>query len=828
MTQDTQHTPLHFALDGLNCAGCVARAEKALAAVPGIGPVRVNLAARKATVDPGSAPVDAMVAALDAAGYPAVQAETRLDIDGMTCAGCARRAQTALADAPGVIGAKVNFAARTAQVRYLAGATTPEELGAVSARAGYPATPHVEDDGQRTADEVETARRTMLLALCLTAPVFLLEMTGHVIPAFHHWIAGTIGTGTSWAIQGVLATLVMVIPGRDFYRLGLPRLIKGEPDMNSLVALGSGAAWIFSTVALLAPGLLPEGARAVYYEAAAVIVTLILAGRWLEARARGRTGAAIRRLIALRPDTALVETEDGPQERPVAHLHVGDVLVVPPGRSLAADGRVISGESYIDESMISGEPVPVLRGPRADVVGGTVNGSGTLRVRVTRVGADTVLSRIVAMVEEAQGARLPIQALADRVVRIFVPAVLGGALLTFLAWMAFGPTPTLSHALVAAISVLIIACPCAMGLATPTSIMVGTGRAAELGVLFRKGAALESLAGIRAIAFDKTGTLTEGRPTLTTLRPVGGWTDAQTLRLIAAVERSSDHPIGRAIVEAAKQQGLDLPVAENEQALPGYGLSATIEGQAILVGAPRLMEREGIAVPAVDADNAVETPIWLAVDGQAVAYLAVTDPIKPDAADAIAALKAEGLQVAMVTGDARAPAEAIAARLGIAQVEAEVLPGDKRDAVRRLRERLGPVAFVGDGINDAPALAEADVGLAMGTGTDIAVEAADVVMVSGAVAGAVNAHHVSKMTLGNIRQNLFWAFAYNTALIPVAAGVLYPLTGALLSPMLAAGAMALSSVFVLSNALRLKGIVPALADQPQAGASAVAPKAVTP
>ena len=810
MTQSAPQTPLRFPLDGLNCAGCVSRAEKALSAVPGVGSVRVNLATRTAQVEPGTAQAAELVAALEDAGYPAVTQDLRLDIEGMTCAGCARRAQTALAEVPGVVSAEVNFAARTAQVRYFEGMTTPEALAAATAKAGYPGTPHVEDDGQRSRDEITEARQRMLLALALTAPVFLIEMGGHLVPALHHWVARTIGTEMSWSIQAVLATLVLIGPGREFYRLGLPRLFKGEPDMNSLVALGSGAAWIFSTVALVAPGVLPDGARAVYYEAAAVIVTLILTGRWLEARARGRTGAAIRRLIALRPETALVETPDGPQERPVAELSVGDVIVVPPGRSLAADGTVVSGESYVDEAMITGEPVPVRRSSGDAVIGGTVNGSGALRVSVDRIGSESVLSRIVAMVEEAQGARLPIQALADRVVRVFVPAVLAVALMTVAAWLIFGPAPALSHALVAGVSVLIIACPCAMGLATPTSIMVGTGRSAELGVLFRKGAALETLAGVKVFAFDKTGTLTEGRPALTDLRAQGDWQAEDALRLAAAVERSSDHPIAKAIVAGAEHRGLTIPTASDEEAVPGFGVTANVEGRRVLLGAPRMMAREGIDLPEVEGTTDAGTPVWLAVDGEIAAFLSVTDPVKPDAARAVAALRADGVEVAMITGDARATAEAIASKLGITHVEAEVLPGDKQDAVRRLRERHGPVAFAGDGINDAPALAEADVGLAMGTGTDIAVEAADVVMVSGAVAGAVNARHVAARTLTNIRQNLFWAFAYNTALIPVAAGVLYPVTGTLLSPMLAAGAMALSSVFVLSNALRLRRVAPAL------------------
>ncbi|MEM8729022.1 MAG: heavy metal translocating P-type ATPase [Pseudomonadota bacterium] len=818
---------LHVKLDNMTCAGCAAHAETAMAAVPGIGAVKVNLANHSAGFRLGSAEWPAIQAAMDQAGYPVAQDRLALELDHLTCASCAARAQAALTAVPGVLAAEVNYATRTALVRYLAGATDPQQLCAAAAAAGYPASPKTEDRPHPARDEVAIARQTAATAALLTAPVFLIEMSGHLIPAIHHWVARSIGTETSWALQAGLATLVLAGPGRVFFRQGIPRLLKGAPDMNALVALGAGAAWLFSMVALMAPGLLPDGTRAVYFEAAAVIVTLILTGRWLEARARGHTGDAIRRLVALRPDTALVDTEDGPKERPVAQLRPNDVLVVPAGRSLAADGVVLSGESYIDEAMISGEPVPVRRGPGDPVVGGTVNGSGALRVRVTAVGTETVLARIVAMVEDAQGARLPIQALADRVVQWFVPAVLCIALITFLTWVMVGPVPVLSYALVAAISVLIIACPCAMGLATPTSIMVGTGRAADLGVLFRRGAALESLAGIRAIAFDKTGTLTEGRPALTTLAPRPGWAETDILRLAAAVEQISDHPIARAIVEAASARGVDLPPVETAEAIPGYGLSAWVDGHNVLIGAPRLMTREGLDLPDAERPTA-ETPVWLAVDGDIAGYLAVTDPVKADAAEAIAALRKDGLEVAMITGDARGPAEAVARSLGISHVEAEVLPGGKQDAVRRLRDRFGPVAFAGDGINDAPALAEADVGLAMGTGTDIAVEAADVVMISGAVAGAVNAHHVAVRTLSNIRQNLFWAFAYNTALIPVAAGVLYPVTGMLLSPMLAAGAMALSSVFVITNALRLRRITPSLRDTPAAPATATAGQTVTP
>lgn len=522
MTQNSDTPALRFPVEGLNCAACVSRAEAALQAVPGLGAAKVNLATRMATVETGSAAAPEIFAALESAGYPASAHQAVLDIEGMSCVNCARKVQKKLESVSGVLSAEVNFATGSANVAYVEGLATDAALVQVASEAGYPARVHTPGSNDQGDDEIARARRSMLIAGALTLPVFLLEMGGHVVPAFHHWIAQTIGMQTSWWIQFVLVTAVLFWPGRGFFLKGLPHLRKGEPDMNSLVAIGAGAAWVFSTVVLLAPGVLPEAARAVYFEAAGVIVTLILTGRWMEARARGRTGAAIRGLIALRPETALLDSKDGPVEVPVEQLRVGNVIVVPAGRSIATDGEIVSGQSYVDESMITGEPIPVDRGPGDAVVGGTLNGNGTLSVKVTKVGADTVLSRIVDMVEGAQSARLPIQALADKVVRIFVPAVMAIAAVTLAVWLLVGPAPVLSYALVAAISVLIIACPCAMGLATPTSIMVGTGRAAQLGVLFRRGEALQSLAEAKVIAFDKTGTLTEGRPTVTTVRSIDG------------------------------------------------------------------------------------------------------------------------------------------------------------------------------------------------------------------------------------------------------------------------------------------------------------------
>ncbi|MBV1867614.1 MAG: copper-translocating P-type ATPase, partial [Marinosulfonomonas sp.] len=550
-------------------------------------------------------------------------------------------------------------------------------------------------------------------------------------------------------------------------------------------------------------------------ESAAVIVVLILLGRLLEARAKGRTGDAIRHLVALAPDTATVERDGNLQTVPIETIRTGETLHLKPGERLAVDGIVLSGHSYVDESMITGEPVPVEKRPEASVVAGTINGTGALTYRATAVGRDTMLSRIVAMVEDAQGAKLPIQAQVDKITAWFVPVVMAMAALTVLAWLVFGPDPALTFALVSGVAVLIIACPCAMGLATPTSIMVGTGRGAELGVLFRRGAALQALQGVGIIAVDKTGTLTEGRPELTDLILADGFSEATVLPLLAAVEAQSEHPIARAIVRAATDKGMKLPNATDFTSLTGNGVRANVGKKTVLIGADRLMLSEGIDLgPLAEAGQklalAAKTPFYAAIDGQAVAAIAVADPIKPTTPAAIKALHDLGLKVAMLTGDNKATAAAIAAELGIDHVEAEVLPEGKVAALKALRSGGQTVAFIGDGINDAPALAEADVGLAVGNGTDIAIESADIVLMSGDLRGVVNAVEISRRTMRNIRQNLFWAFGYNVVLIPVAAGALYPLFGTMLSPALAAGAMALSSVFVVSNALRLRFIEPVM------------------
>ena len=807
-------------IEGMSCASCVGRVEAALAKVPGVGGVAVNLATERADIRP-SGPVDrmALIRAVQTVGYEVPAAAVELAVEGMTCASCVGRVEKALKAVPGVSEAVVNLATERASVR---GTAAVEALVAAIEKVGYEARPvdtsalRQDESAQRKDAERAELKRDLILASVLALPVFVLEMGSHLIPGMHEWVMTHIGMRQSWLLQFVLTAGVLVFPGRRFYRQGIPALLRLAPDMNSLVAVGTAAAFLYSVVATFAPGLLPAGTVNVYYEAAAVIVALILLGRFLEARAKGRTCEAIKRLVTLQPKLAHVRRDGRVVDVPVDAVVLGDSVEVRPGERVPVDGEVSEGRSYVDESMITGEPIPVEKAAGSSVVGGTVNQTGAFTLRATAVGAKTMLAQIIRLVEQAQGSKLPIQAVVDKVTLWFVPAVMAAALLTFVVWLVFGPSPALSFALVNAVAVLIIACPCAMGLATPTSIMVGTGRGAELGVMFRKGEALQLLKDAQVVAVDKTGTLTEGRPALTDLDVAPGFERNEVLARVAAVESRSEHPIARAIVEAAVQQGLALPELAEFESLTGMGVSARVDGQRVQVGADRWMRALGLdvgpfAATAERLGSEGKSPLYAAIDGRLAAIVAVADPIKATTPAAIAALHQLGLKVAMITGDNRRTAEAIARQLGIDEVVAEVLPAGKVDAVKRLRAAHGQIAFVGDGINDAPALAAADVGLAIGTGTDVAVESADVVLMSGNLQGVPNAIALSRATLGNIGQNLFWAFGYNTALIPLAAGVLYPAYGLLLSPIFAAGAMALSSVFVLGNALRLRRFQPPLA-----------------
>lgn len=785
-----------FKLEGLTCASCVGRAERALRGVEGVTSASVNLSTETAEVS-FHAPADKqqLAAAVERVGYPVRKETLTLAVEGMTCAACTGRVERVLKAQPGVEEAVANLAMRQAKVTVLAG-TDIAALAAAVSRAGYEAHPAEESRPDAAEAEYNLLVRDTLIAAALTLPIFVTEMGGHLVPAFHHWLTMTFGTPALWGMQFVLATLVMAFPGRRFLTKGLPALLRGGPDMNSLVAVGTLAAWLYSSVVLFLPSVIPENSRAVYFEAAAVIVTLILMGRTLEARARGRAGAAIARLVKLQPKSARVEAADGSvTEVSVATLVPGAVVHLRPGERVPVDGEVIDGQSSVDEAMLTGEPLPVRKSAGDRVTGGTINGTGALRVRVTEVGADTVLARITAMVEQAQGGKLPVQALVDKVTLWFVPVVMALAAVTTVVWLILGPG--LAEALVAGVSVLIIACPCAMGLATPVSILVGTGRAAEMGVLFRKGEAMQRLAEVETIAFDKTGTLTEGKPVVQEV--IGG----SILALAAAVERGSEHPLAQAVLTAAADQ--EIPVATDFLARPGYGAEAMVGGKKVAVGAARMFE--SIPVDLTDAANAAaeqgQSVLFVAVEDEVSGLITVADPVKPHSGQTILALAGMGVKAAMISGDSPAAAKTIAAGIGIADVTAGVLPEGKVEVVRSLP---GKKAFVGDGINDAPALAAADVGIAMGTGTDVAIEAGDVVLMRGDPLAVANAVKIGRATLRNIKQNLVWAFGYNAALIPVAAGVLVPFGGPQLSPVLAAGAMAMSSIFVLSNALRLKAL----------------------
>ncbi|XUY27500.1 heavy metal translocating P-type ATPase [Agrobacterium sp. rho-8.1] len=814
----TAPEPISVFVDGMTCASCVRRVEIAAGKVPGVATSSVNFATKKLTVEPTVGfSAKTLVAAVKKIGYEVAPQTIELTVQRLKGAVDAERLKTVLEAIATTVSAEVNPQSGVVTIETVGGGRQREMLIETARLAGFTLkTPagaahdhEVQVQGHRHHASDETKlRRDVTIAAILTVPLFLLEMGGHLYTPMHHWLMGVIEQQILYYVYFAMATVVIFGPGWRFLKSGFPALAHGAPEMNSLVALGVSTAYLYSLVTTFAPGLLPANARHVYYEAATVIVTLILIGRLLEARASGKTGDAIRKLAGLQAKTARVERDGQTLDIATDEVVVGDMIVIRPGERFPVDGEVVEGASYVDESMISGEPVPVEKVVASPVTGGTINKNGALKFRATKVGADTMLAQIIRLVEQAQGAKLPIQLLVDRVTALFVPVVIAVAVLTFIVWAIFGPEPAYTFALINAVAVLIIACPCAMGLATPTSIMVGTGRAAELGVLFRKGAALQALRSAQIVVVDKTGTVTKGKPELTDFLVADGFERREVLRLVATVESMSEHPIAEAIVRAAS---IELPTVWAFESITGYGISAMVEGRKVEVGADRFMAKLGISVQsfaksAARLGDEGKTPLYAAVDGQLAAIIAVADPLKPSSIDAIKALKRMGIEVAMVTGDNVRTARAIAHQVGIEKVVAEVLPEGKVQTIHDLRQGGKVLAFVGDGINDAPALAEADIGIAIGTGTDVAIESADVVLVGGDLMGVVHAIEMSRATMRNIRQNLFWAFGYNAALIPVAAGALYPAFGIMLSPMVGAGAMALSSVFVLGNALRLKTV----------------------
>lgn len=797
-------------IEGMTCANCVGRVERGVSKNSGVNTVDVNLATSSATIqfDPKVTPLAQLLEVIEKTGYDTVRQTALLRISGMTCAACVGRVEKALRSVEGVIEADVNLSTARARVVFLPKTASTAALRQAVQRVGYDAEEETSDHSDTGDSETERIRREFLFALAFTLPLVMIAMGPMAVPGLESRLEGTVLHGASRWLQLLLATPVQFLAGWRFYRVGFSELRHLSPGMSSLVMIGSSAAYFYSVVAILAPAWFPEGTAALYFEASAAIITLILLGKYLEARAKGRTSSAIRKLLELKAPEARVIREGAELSVNVDDVRVGDTLVVRPGERVPVDGEVTSGGSFVDESMISGESVPVEKGPGSEVVGGTVNKTGAFSYLATRIGEDTILAQIIALVERAQTTKPAVQAFADRVAAIFVPVVIVIALATFASWLIMGPEPALNYAFVTAVSVLVIACPCAMGLATPTAIMVGTGRGAEMGILFRKGTAMEVLAAVDTMVLDKTGTLTAGEMTVTEQKILPEFSE-ESLSLVHAMESRSEHPIAEAICRAIEPQAPRTTPVDHFEAIPGFGITGRVNDRRIDVGSARYMKQLDVdfsdrITASESEDGNAESLVFASIDGQPAAYFRIADPIKPEASTTIDALHKRGLSVTMLTGDNEHTAASIAKRAGIDDYRANMLPDEKVGVVAELQRAGRRVAFVGDGINDAPALAQSDVGIAIGTGTDIAIEAGDLILMSGRLTGLVDSLDLARRTLRTIRLNFFWAYIYNISLIPLAAGLFYALSGLLLNPMVAAAAMSISSLFVVTNSLRLR------------------------
>jgi len=808
-------------ISGIRCASCVAKIEKTLSEITGVAEAKVNFATEKATVafDLSLATVGDLVSTINNLGYHVRLEKLSFPVHGMSCASCVKKVETVLSALEGVVQASVNFATERAAVQYVPGKVSSKDFRKAVKDAGYEILEMEKDeegeviDRQKAAREAEfrKVKRRFIVGLILVIPVFVLG----------HWQVFGLSTlfdlshRANAYLQLILQTPIQFWVGWQFYVGAWKSARHKSADMNTLIAVGTSAAYIYSVLAMFLPwlfegkGLLAE----VYFETAGAIIVIILLGRLLEARARGQTSEAIKKLIGLQARTARVVRDGEAMDIPVEAVAIGDLVVVRPGEKIPVDGIVKEGHSWVDESMITGESIPAEKKSADEVIGATINKTGSFTFEAARVGRDTMLTRIITMVEEAQGSKPPIARLADVIASYFVPAVIGIAVITFVVWYLFGPEPATTYAFLNFVAVLIIACPCALGLATPTSIMVGTGKGAENGVLIRGGKALETTHKLKTVVMDKTGTLTKGEPSVTDIIPFAGDNAEDVLRYAASAEKGSEHPLGEAIVNKAKERNLALASPKSFHAIPGLGIEATVDGRSLLMGNVKLMkdrrvQLNGLEQKAENLSAQGKTPMFVAIDQRPGGIIAVADTLKENSKQAVDALHRMGIEVVMITGDNRKTAEAIAAQIGIGRVLAEVLPEGKANQVKKLQAEGKRVGMVGDGINDAPALAQADVGFAIGTGSDVAIESGDITLIGGDLRGVVTAIALSKATIRNIKQNLFWAFAYNTVLIPVAAGVLFPFFGLLLNPVFAAAAMGLSSVTVVSNALRLKRFKP--------------------